>query len=90
MTNHLPAGFCAKVMRAGGRITLREAVILHRVLTTPDPITATDISKCLIAPQPSVSRCLARLELLGFIRRTRGRANTRALLATVKGRELLL
>jgi DNA-binding MarR family transcriptional regulator len=90
MTSALSASFCLKLAKAGGRLTLREAIILHRVLTTQEVLTATDLARTLIAPQPSISRCIARLEFLGFIRRTRGHANTRALLATVKGRELLM
>lgn len=87
----LPAGLCRSLLRtpAAGGLTLREALIMHAILIAPEPPTATSIVDLVEAPQPSVSRCVARLEAMGLIRRVRGKRNRRHLVATLKGLELM-
>jgi DNA-binding MarR family transcriptional regulator len=89
----LPAGLCRALLKApaAGGLTLREAIIMHCVLTAGTPPTVTDISHLIHAPQPSVTRCVNRLVDLGFIRRQpRAARNRRGLIPTLRGQELLV
>ena len=88
----LPAGLCRALLKApaAGGLTLREAIIMHHVLTSPTAPTVGDIAKLINAPQPSVTRCVHRLVDLGFVhRQPRAERGRRGLLATLKGQELL-
>lgn len=86
----LPAGFCRSLLKmpdAGG-LTLREALVMHTILTGTAS-TVTEIARMIQAPQPSVTRCVARLDTMGFIQRAKGRRNQKHITPTLKGQELL-
>jgi DNA-binding MarR family transcriptional regulator len=88
----LPGSFCRSLLKApaAGGLTLREAIVMHHVLTASQPPTVTEIARLIHSPQPSVTRCVARLEAMGLLaRQPRGVRNRRGLLPTFKGIELL-
>ena len=88
----LPAKLCRELLRVPttGGLTLREALILHAVLSAETPPAIGEIAMLVDAPQPSVSRCLQRLERLGFIQRVPGRRNRQHITPTMKAEELLV
>lgn len=87
----LPAALCQGLLRVqdAGHLTLREALVMHCVLTTPNPPSVTEIGILIGVPQPSVSRCLARLTKMGLVDRAIGRGKRILITPSVSGRELI-
>jgi DNA-binding MarR family transcriptional regulator len=67
----VPAKLCHALLGLPGtdRLTLREAVLLHIVLTTDQDLMAIDIEGQIFGTKASTSRSVTRLEKLGLIRR---------------------
>ena len=88
----IPAALCHGLLGlpGTGRLTLREAVLLHIVLTAPEELMAVDIEGRIFGTKASTSRSITRLENLGLIRRVAsGRRDGKLLIPTQRARALL-
>ena len=73
-----------------GKLTLREAVLLHIVLTAGEDLKAVDIEGRIRGTSSSTTRCATRLENLGLIRRVAsGQRDGKFLVPTPRARALL-
>ena len=88
----VPAALCHALLGLPGtdRLTLREAVLLHIVLTADQDLMAIDIEGQIFGTKASTSRSVTRLEKLGLIRRVAsGQRYGKFLIATQRARAML-
>lgn len=62
---------------------------MHAILAADIPPTVNEIAALIDAPQPSVSRCLARLDRMGLIERTPGLNRRQHISPSLSARELI-
>jgi DNA-binding MarR family transcriptional regulator len=88
----IPAALCHALLGLPGtdRPTLREAVLLHIVLTADQDLMAIDIEGQIFGTKASTSHSVTRLEKLGLIRRVAsGQRYCKVLVPTQRARALL-
>ena len=87
----LPGALAQGLLRLkdAGALTLREALVMHCVLAADTPPTITEIAILVGAPQPSISRCIQRLERMGLVERTIGHGRRVRISPTVSARGLI-
>ena len=88
----VPAALCHGLLGLpdAHRLTLREAVLFHIVLTADDDLMAIDVEGRIFGTKASTSRSVTRLENLGLIRRVAsGQRYGKFLVPTPRARALL-